>query len=91
MCQFHHSIHGEELQTKRREEGAVMMCLKYLWRRADCPHKTHNKLLGLIVDDDNSAQAVITITSADDVIIIDDDTKKKKDRKPWRKKTIHQG
>ena len=68
---------------KRREEGAAMMCQKYLWRRADCPPKTQDKLLGLIVDNDNSADAAITITSADDVIIIDDETKKK-DRNPWR-------
>ena len=75
MCQFHCSIHGEELKTKKREEGAAMMCQKYLWRKADHPPKTHNKLLGLIVNNDNAA---IAITSADDVIIIDDEAKKKK-------------
>ena len=69
----------------------MMMCQKYLWRRADYPHKTHDKLLGLIVDDDNSAEVAIAITSADDIIIIDDETEKIKDRKPQRKKTIHQG
>ena len=57
-----------------------MMCQKCLWRRADCPPKTHNKLMGLIVDDDNSADVAITVTSADDIIIIDDETIK--DRRP---------
>ena len=64
---------------------------QYPWEGAYCPPKTQDELLGLIVDDNNSADAATTITSADDIIIIDDKTKKiKKDRKPWRKKTIHQ-
>ena len=57
-----------------------MMCQKYLWRRADHPPKTHDKLMGLIVDDDNSADVAITVTSVDDIIIIDDETIK--DRRP---------
>ena len=54
------------------------MCQKHPWRRADCPPKTHDKLLGLIVDDDNSSDAAVAITSADDIIIIDNKTKNKK-------------
>ena len=77
MCQFCHSIHGEEVK-KRRKEGSAMMYQKYPWRRADHPPKTCDKLLGLIVDNDNSADAAITIMSADDVIIIDDETKNKR-------------
>ena len=77
MCQFHHSICGEELK-KKEEKMVQWWCVRnILWRRADCPPETYDKLLGLIVDDDNSADAAITITSADDVIIIDDETKKK--------------
>ena len=64
-----------------------MMCQKYLWRRADCPPKTHDKLLGLIVDDNNSADIAIAVTSADDIIIIDDKTKN--DRRPkWEEDNI---
>ena len=77
MCQFHCSICGEELK-KGRQEGVAMMCQKHPWRRADGPPKTHNELLGLIVDNDNLADAATTITSADDIIIIDNETKNRK-------------
>ena len=78
MCQFCCSICGEELKKEEDKKvqhddvPEVSMC-----RRVDHPPKTHDKLLGLIVDDDIIQQDVaITVTSADDIIIIDDKTKR---------------